>query len=1734
MKKEKQRKLLGKERKQWGNRENTTKSSREDSESVRRNQAAHREGVDATKGRYGRFSSQLESVTEKGENKSMRTDDARRSEVDTVSASNLTKEETSQFDESYQEVLDELEEVTEQLITTQQKLWKTEDKLRDAEADAEERQDRRESNNANEQVLRSQVAALEEDLAAAQEELRMANERQNEVQTKQNMRDFDLQTELQNQLDQAKEENALLLEEVAALREQHQAMEPPAEEMSVMMEPFGKRGFEPSAFRGQMDDLIEQNGILQQRVVELEGRNYSEIGEKNDEIFDLREQIERLQYELSAATDQHRIALLENDSAWREKLERIRESSKHDFMALKMSTDSKVGIVEGLQQQIRDLCRERDELETKITNFENNKTETEMEESEDRTNNAKLREQVQAAQCTNSKLQQRIDELTATIEYSSTVIEKLESERAEVATEVESARPLIDNLEDGCGSPASKGNNTFADIIRKLCLYAKSAESKETDVSKLRETISQLELDLECSRDNVQQLSKRLETRQGEQEEGARRKLEIDFLHKELNSCRSALEAAERDNKKLRDDVLEAKTKQAGNDRKASSDGDSQRGHWPLRKQSHNPRAMDPEPDNVRVDEAKNELKTNPNPMPLLPPAYHRKDPPPSEQKRRKNDLLSFVDSKADIHTLWHHLEHMALENKALEEKLQEVQRGDKNGSEDAPKKCLLELQGQIKALQDSHSDLQLKKEVENSKIMLQAKTNELEISEKAARDSKIKYDTLQGELSHLSEAIATEKESKERIKQELEATIRKVAEEKSNLQSSLDDTKELLAAALKEGNQKIEKSLLCEKQLIEAQGEVRDLQKEIKDLNSMLSEVRKDYDLALYHSEDREKKNRSEISSFSNQLKKLADDNNALHRDNEDKSQEIHLLSRKVSDLSSELEIARGKYDGAVDDLEAVSRLFEEARREAERCGREGAAEELRAKMMTHKENERNEIHERLENVFNENRKLQAQLAEATRSSSITLTRQTEKVGELETKTEHLQQALDSSTNEIKRMKKREVELKKDLDKAKDEARHKTDELKIASSSIEHLQKNLEEQQKCFTANKASAPTAGHKILLDHMRGIISRLGGENEPQCTRKANELQLKVELLDISASMDKIMRENAALEEEMRNSKTALNETRRLAEMKGRKEATKEVWDEIKESREKEMDDFKEQFIALVQENSEVEKKWRESTASLKRSRDALSRAEADLLQAQKEADSSKFESKKLEQEIVELHLKMEAVKDEMERAVEEAKSAGIKDGEAKALQEEIYNLTVENSALRHNLRRAKKDESATSEELRTLRSSLNKACHTIEEIKEERDRLSAKVETTESESEEVGELRNKLQYAEDDLAEMGSKVLTLGSALDEQTKELQHLQRKYAQESNLWKANESHATKKLQEEKSLLQKQLDEAQFALSVAKREQEKLKREQEKLKQGTLELQALKVVSESRYAGLKRFEEDLAIAKEENANTMKALSVINKLLDSIEGVEFHSTTGILTIPSKVAEGIRKKVERVVLHLKKSNGNDRVSEMQLKQKSAELQKLQMQLQLSNAKCGRARKEASHWQGKVTDLLEELANAKNEHAALQTEMKSLNSRFEEMCREAEERGKQKASKEIQDACNEALPRWKNNSSGRTLAESENDGIPKEIVHTTRKMLLELGRSRPTPEPRNTQDSDILSQIPSRDSDDMEESVHISDLQAEIRMLQKQFERLPEHSKMMESIFGSQERIDEKPSDIKRR
>jgi chromosome segregation ATPase len=76
-----------------------------------------------------RVGSTLQKREERSGEASTRTDSAANN-METGSSRNRD----STIDDSYAEVLDELETVTEQLISTQQKLWKAEDKLRDSES----------------------------------------------------------------------------------------------------------------------------------------------------------------------------------------------------------------------------------------------------------------------------------------------------------------------------------------------------------------------------------------------------------------------------------------------------------------------------------------------------------------------------------------------------------------------------------------------------------------------------------------------------------------------------------------------------------------------------------------------------------------------------------------------------------------------------------------------------------------------------------------------------------------------------------------------------------------------------------------------------------------------------------------------------------------------------------------------------------------------------------------------------------------------------------------------------------------------------------------------------------------------------------------------------------------------------------------------------------------------------------------------------------------------------------------------------------------------------------------------------------------------------------------------------------------------------------------------------------------------------------------------------------------
>jgi chromosome segregation ATPase len=1714
------RKQLEEEREQWGGRHRVADSSRDATDSLREDHGVLRQEV-GNRSQWEVFNSSLGSASDKRENRlgdrSTLTDDAMRSDIDTISASNITKD-TTNLDDSYLEVLDELETVTEQLISTQQNLWNTEDKLRDSEARVQEFEDQQTVTSAD-KILRAKIEALEHELASAHEQVSFANEVAQAEDKKDNIVTFHLQNQLQSQFDEMEEENTLLLQKVAALQQQL-ATETTRVRTYIMKEASEERDHALILLRGQFEEIFKQNGGLQERIVKLEGENDRDSAANSEEMFELKEEIERLQFEFSAATDQNRIYLLENDASWREKLERVREDSMSNFLAMQMTSDGKDEIVEGLQQQIQALCRERDSLETKVADLESSSTRTEGNKNRNSIFIEELQEQMRIAQCSNSSLEQKVDELTANIQSSSTVIEKLETGRAEIVAELESASPLIDDLlgVEG-GSPPPDGCVNLKDTIHKLCSYLKTAKKggeenpADLDTSYLNERITQLELELETSRDNFVHLSEQLEVEKTKEAAAAKSESMIKILRKELAECQAALELSPIENKKLEIDSITTKTQQEKQERANI--------HRTLMGHSQNPRARDPEPDQTSFDEANRlqNLQRNPS-TPPFPTADYRKDPPSSKKKPHKNFLLSFVDGEADVQTLWCRLEEVALENKVLKEKIKE-QCAAKVDTATERNRSLKAMQEQINALKSSYNKGNVEKELEDMKQLLQKKSTELKDCEEVMLRSKAEVDTLRGEMIHLSEVLETEKKSQARIKKEFEtAIIRKVTEEKSSLRHQLDETKKALSVTQSDLDQRIEDVNACEARLATSQGEIHVLDRAIADLDCALSQLRKDYDSALKHAEEREQSNRSEIYGFANELKKLADDNNTLHRENEEKSQQIHLLTKEICNLSSALEVAKGKYNGAVDELEAVvNDQFEEARREAEKSGRESAAEELRAEMRARQEKERKHIHDKVDDAFKENSRLLRELVEAKRSSSTALNSQNEKLAESQNEAELLKQVLETSTKEIKEFKEREYHLKTNLEEIKEELRITKEEREIASSSLNRFREDLE-QQKASPSIGASTPVAqnaSHKILRDQMRDMISRLGVGSEPSCTRKAEELQLKVELLDISMTLGKIVRENAILEEELKNVKKNLNETRISAEAKGRREATRKVWAEIKESREREMREFKEQFNSLVQENADTEKKMKECNIALTIAKDTRDRAERELEHVQEEAESSKLEARESEQGILKLNLEMEAVRDEQERAVDEVKSAMRKEGEARvmALNQEICNLTDENSALRHNLGRSRKEETVAKQELQVLMTSLNKSHRTMEEIKDERDRFGEKVQAVESASEQVtNELKCKLLSASEELAELSSKVLSLNSALDERTRELLYMQRKYGRESKHWNANDSPAVKELQKEKSLLEKQVDEAQIALSLSKCEQEELK-------QCNVALQSSKEASENHHVALRYVNEELAKAKEENAETIKALAVINQLLDSIEGVndkEELSPAGKLTTSNQMARGIRKKLATLISILQDVK-NESGSKEQQQQQNKELHKLQTQLQISDMKYDQSRKEASQWQGQVTRLLEELDNAKHEQATLRMEMENLNSRIVDMCMEAEERGKEIASREIQNACKEVLPDSQGFFYQKTALQQQE--MAKEFSQANRQMISELG-SLAMGKARCTLDSDILSELPSMD-EDMEETDHISNLQAELQHLQQQFENLPDHSEILEGMFESQER-----------
>jgi chromosome segregation ATPase len=970
--------------------------------------------------------------------------------------------------------------------------------------------------------------------------------------------------------------------------------------------------------------------------------------------------------------------------------------------------------------------------------------------------------------------------------------------------------------------------------------------------------------------------------------------------------------------------------------------------------------------------------------------------------------------------------------------------------------------------------------------------------NEKNALESQISTLTASANETRRSyvEAIRRESDSmvaggREEEFKVLREQLKKITQEKSALQHRVDDSKIALSVSEYAQERNKEELRACETQLESAREEVYSLKNELSNLNNTLAGMKQEHDtvvvelkslnLRVKTTDGQNKKPEKEVASLTGQLTQLARNNKDFQQNIEklentlfdcqrelrakceelvsmensvtSSREETRLLTEEISHLSSAFENARSEFDAVVDELEGVNELFDEARQEAERCGREAAAQEFRADMQAAREQERKLMKEQLRKIFDENSALQRRVDEAEMAVGAARRNQessNEKTGGHKEVT-ILKDALRSTTEESKTLKEKMFNLSLALNDAKQELKATQDELDYANESVEAVRQQAERDARASAIEEspASSETKEQDMLRDHLKNLIE----DKETEPGQKAEGLKLKVELLDMSMSLEKALKENSLIEEELENVKKNMDQACAEAVKHGRLVATKEVRAETSLEREREMKEFKAQFNVLVEENTTLQQKLKDAEISVAVASESQDRTKEEIRKLESALMTSRSETRKFQEEVFNLSVELDTANEDHERALEEMKSDLNAEGDykQKGLKHQLSALSIEKKALQHKLRGAgialvstQNSEDRREGQVDVLQSSLHSSQETARKLQQQVSRLNAELEQSRSSSDEYQSLQKKLEDAqsalsaarsvneeqEQELRELNSqlsssqeetfrletRVSHLTESLEQTRRDLDVTKQKFditrAESQLRIKAGENNEVavfreqlNNLMNEKSSLQHLVDDAQISLSVSKYSQDRNKEELETCKTS---LQSSKEQSTRLKGELSKLNQELLKAKTENSTTLNELQTIDNILSQVKDLDtaLSSSEANLISSAEKATQIKDKIARLVLVLlksKKEHTNISNELLTVKQRVDEIRvdaQAEKEMKALREQIKSFFTENSELEQKIEDTESALSLAKDAQEKYKLELELSRSKYDESQKEA--------------------------------------------------------------------------------------------------------------------------------------
>jgi chromosome segregation ATPase len=879
----------------------------------------------------------------------------------------------------------------------------------------------------------------------------------------------------------------------------------------------------------------------------------------------------------------------------------------------------------------------------------------------------------------------------------------------------------------------------------------------------------------------------------------------------------------------------------------------------------------------------------------------------------------------------------------------------------------------------------EMQRELANTKNKMNALESQISTLTASADEARQGYADMVEQLDQSrcqNEVIRRESESMAAAGREeefkvLREQLKKITQEKAMHQHRVDDSKIALSVSEYAQERNKEELRTCETQLESAREELYTLKdalagmKQERDnvfgeLKSLNLQVKTTDGQSNKEIQQKIKKLENTLFACQRELRAKCDELMPMEQSVASSREETRLLTEEISHLSLAFENARSEYDSVVDELEAVNELFDEARQEAERCGREAAAQEFRVEMQAAREQERKLMKEQLRKIFDENAALQRRVDEA--EMTVGAARRNQDTSNAKTggrkEVTILKDALRSTTEESRTLKENMFNLSLALNHAKQELKATQDDLNLANDSVEAVRQQAEKDARASAIEqvRANSEKKEQDMLRDHLKNLI----GDKETEPSQKAEGLKLKVELLDMSMSLEKALKENSLIEEELENFKKSMDQACAEAVKHGRFVATKEVRAETSLEREREMKEFKAQFNVLVEENATLQQKLKDAEISVAVVSESQDRTKEEIRKLESALMTSRSETRKFQEEVFNLSVELETANEDHERVLEEMKSDFKAEGDSKqkGLKHQLSALSIENKALQHKVRSAgialastKNSEDRREGQVEVLQSSLHNSQDTARKLQQQVSRLNAELGQSRSSSDEYRSLEKKLESAQSALSaaksvneEQEQELGGLNSQLSSSEEEALRLETRVSHltESLEQTRRDLHATKQnfdntraesqlrikagensevavfreqlnnLMNEKSVLQNQVDDAQISLSVSKYSEDRNKEELETCK---TTLQSSKEESTRLKGELSKLNQELLKSKTEDSATLNELQTIDKILSQVKEVDTtltSSETNFVSSAEKATE-IKDKITRLTLVLLES-----------------------------------------------------------------------------------------------------------------------------------------------------------------------------------------------------------------------